>query len=145
MDVSHERRRLAEREVDRAVVQLVAPDLVEAEADVDRRTVAVHAVQIGREPARGDGVLPHAALEEVPRHRRLGKADELRPRIEARRLSEQRPDASEVARVVALARLELGEGESDVGGHWLKNRLGDRWRATGGASRVDGWGSGGEE
>src|SRR5215207_6017079 len=117
MDVAHERHRLAEREVHRAVVQLVAPDLVEADAHVDRGAITVDAMQVCGEPSRRDGVLAHPSLEEVAAQRRFGEADEPRARLERGALREQLPDPGEVAGVVALARLKLGEGEREEGSH----------------------------
>src|SRR5260221_13623156 len=61
MDVTYEWQGLAERNVHHAVVELVAPDLVEADAHVDRNVCAVRTVQVSGEPACRDGMLAHAA------------------------------------------------------------------------------------
>jgi hypothetical protein len=118
--VADERHRLAERDVERAVVQLVPPDLVEPDADVDRRPRAVNAMQVGGETTSRDRVLANAPLEEVPAERRLGEAHEAGARLERGGLRQQLPDPGEIAGVVALPWLELGERERDEGGHERK-------------------------
>ena len=112
----HQRHRFAQRQVDRAVVQLVAPDLVEADAHVDRRA-RVQSVQIGRELARRDRVLAHATLEEVAAERGFWKADQLGTLLERRRLRDQGHDPGEIIPIVSLLRLELREGEREEGSH----------------------------
>ena len=82
-------------------------------------------MQVRGERAGGHGELAHAALEEVAAQRRLREAHELRTRLERDGLGEQFADAREIAVVVALPRLELGERERDEGRHAMEAH----WRA----------------
>ena len=67
------------------------------------------------EPAGRHRLLANTPFQEIAAQRGLGKADEPWPLFQRRRLSEQRPDARQVAGVVALAGLKLDEGEREEG------------------------------
>ena len=77
MDVMDARLTVAECDVHRTVVQLVVPDFVEAERDVERSRrgdrVAIRRVEIGSERSRGDRVVANTALQEVSGQRTLGR------------------------------------------------------------------------
>jgi hypothetical protein len=113
--MAHVRTISAERDVHRAVEQPIAPDLVEADHDIERPgggnrgTVCV--VEVSGERSGGRGHLANTALEEVAGQCRLGQAEQGRARLERVGLREQRSNAREIAGVVRLPRLELGDGQ----------------------------------
>ena len=92
---------------------------VEAEDDVDPRAGRHRGREAPldrvEERLRGECHLAHAAFEEVAREDRLGEDDDLRARLERRRLRDERADAVEVPFEVSLSRPELRDGEREHG------------------------------
>ena len=95
MHVTHFRFLLVESHVQCGVVNVILESLVEPDHHVDQRTV-VRRGEILREGAGSDGKLLDAALDEIPRRRRLGKHDEIGLRIELRGLLNDRADPGDV-------------------------------------------------
>ena len=121
MHMTQNRRTVIEPDGDvgRAVVQRLAPPLVEANDDIDRHTAhagrgaghPVGVVQIVRERTGRAGDFAHGPFNEIPRERSLREVHNLRARIERRSLRAQRTDTGQVGRRVTLFGGELADGK----------------------------------
>src|SRR6185503_12927383 len=105
---------VTQRHVQAGIVNVILELFVESDDDVDRGSL-VRGGEIAHQCARGDRELLHAAFDEVAGGRGLGKDDQVRLRIELRRLAHDRADARDVVGVLAFGWPELGQGNADYG------------------------------
>src|SRR5687767_12625399 len=115
VNVDHFRGASSQPDVRGAVVQRIAPPLVEADRDVDwtgrigRREIC--GLQVARELTRSNGEVANGTLDEVAGDGRFGKLYDLWSRLEGVDSGEQIAHAGDVRRVVALARPHLYDRE----------------------------------
>ena len=119
MDVPDAGLRSAERGVQAGIEQPVLVDFVEAEGDVERRSlrVAVLAGQVVEELVGAQGQVAHAALEKVSGEGGLGCHDQLGRLRRAGGLAEDGTEPAEVFLVRAFARAHLSDGEAEHEGN----------------------------
>ena len=111
----------AKRDVERAVVDRVLPDLVEAEPDIHRlergNRFSILLVEIADESSCSYCLVPDAALEEIPADRSFRENCNIGPRVERVHLCEDASDLRDVCGVVAFTRLELNQRKVDGAMH----------------------------
>src|SRR3954467_4205047 len=113
MDVTDFRTPVAQRHVERGVVNVVLKALIESHGDVDMGAV-VGRSEVAGERARSYGELLDPAFDEVSRCRRFGKDDEFWLGIELGGLRDDGADAGDVRRVLTFGGAELGKGDPNI-------------------------------
>ena len=114
MNVMNDRLGAPERHVQRAVIELVLPDLVEAHRHVERRAwsgLRVDARQISRDLTGGLRLFADAPFEEVSGKRGLRQLEQLRAGRLTVEPREELAQSLEVVGVRALPWLQLGYSE----------------------------------
>ena len=93
-------------------------------------------VEIANECSGGDRMVANSAFEEISAYRRLGQERDLRPGLKRIELRENLAEMREIARVVALSRLELYDCQVHGLMHYTEVAMATHARATGGEAAV---------
>ena len=121
VDVMDGRLAGAKRHVHRAIVELVVPDLVEPDDEIEgvrwNDGGAIGGVEVPRQRAGGQRVIASAALQEVARERALGQREHRGARLQLVDLREDLAEPAQIGRIVGLLRRELRERDMDERSH----------------------------
>ena len=107
----------ADRHVERAIIQRVLPSLVESDRDIERASsghrvgerVPVYAIEISCQRTGGPSQVSHATFDEIAGEGRLGQVQHTRTGTQRIDAQDEATQMREIRRVVAFARLDLGE------------------------------------